>query len=265
MLKAAIHCHSTYSDGEFTLAELRQIYMATGYDLVCMTDHAEYFDSERIKLYLEECERVSDDRFRVIAGLEFNCERRMHILGYGVTALTDSTNPEEVIEHIEGKGGISVIAHPGDSMFSWIEKFTTLPSGIETWNSKYDGPQAPRPRTFQLLNRLQQRKPDMNAFYGQDLHWKNQFRELHNVINIDTKMADSILGALRSGEYFGKVNKTELPSTGLLPVALAESYQRLNDNYLRKQKLFKRAKKLSGSLGKNLPAPVKARLRKIFT
>lgn len=264
MLKAAIHCHSTYSDGEFTLPELRELFSRAGYDVVCMTDHAEWFDREKLRAYAEECEVLSGEGFRFIAGLEFECERRMHILGYGVTDLADSTAAREVISHIEENGGVSVIAHPGDSMFDWIESFDILPTGIETWNSKYDGPQAPRPRTFSLLNRLQQRKPEMKAFYGQDLHWKKQYRGLFNMLDSDLSRT-SVLAALRSGNYHGRNEETHLPSNGELPEWLLATYQRVNERYMRKQKVFKRVKKMSGAVGKSLPAPVKSRIRKIFT
>jgi hypothetical protein len=189
----------------------------------------------------------------------------MHILGYGVTALIDSIDPQVVIHHIEGHQGISVIAHPGDSMFGWIETFDVLPSGIETWNSKYDGPIAPRPRTFQLLHRLQNRNPEMKAFYGQDLHWKKQYRGLFNLIDC-AKDQEAILQALRSGNFHGvHESVNELPSSGVLPESLLEQFEALNSKYMRKQKVFKRMKKLSGSVGKNLPAPVKAHIRKWFS
>jgi len=265
MLKAALHCHSTYSDGEFTLSELREMFLRNGYQLVCMTDHAEWFEPDQLRAYIEECDALSDENFRFIPGLEFECERRMHILGYGVPELVDSTEPEQVIKHIEDRGGVSVIAHPGDSMFEWIETFEILPSGIEVWNSKYDGPSAPRPRTFRLLYRLQQRKLDMKAFYGQDLHWRNQYRGLANALRIDSSNRTSVLNALRAGDYNGVSEGTELPATGELPEALLGDYGRIQDRYRRKQKLFKRVKKISGGFGKKLPAPIKARLRKFFS
>ena len=55
--------------------------------MVFMTDHAEWFDDASIKAYVEECEKLSDNDFAFVAGLEFECERKMHILGYGVTEL----------------------------------------------------------------------------------------------------------------------------------------------------------------------------------
>lgn len=264
MFKGAIHCHSTYSDGEFTLQELREMFIAGGFDFVCMTDHAEFFDAARLSAYVQECEALSDKRFRFIAGLEYECERRMHILGYGVTSLAGTTDPQEVIRHIEREGGISVIAHPMDTMFPWIETFAILPRGIETWNSKYDGRYAPRPGTFQLLQRLQERKPEMLAFYGTDLHWRKQFRGLSNHLRSETTQRADVLAAFAAGDYAGVKGDLELPSSGRLPEALMRRFANTNRRYHLVRSLLKNTKKMSGRLGKKLPAPVKAQLRRIF-
>jgi hypothetical protein len=247
------------------LSELRDVFMRAGYQVVCMTDHAESFDTEKLKAYTDECDRLSNDRFRFVSGLEFACEHRMHILGYGVTSLSESITPEFVIRHIEDRGGVSVIAHPGDSMFDWIETFKVLPTGIEVWNTKYDGPTAPRPRTFELLNRLQQRKPEMKAFYGQDLHWRNQHRDLFNLIDSESTMREGILGAFRTGNYTGRIAATELPSSGILSASQIADYNAANARYMRKRKFFESLKRWSGSLGKGLPAPIKARIRELFS
>ena len=101
MLKGAIHIHSTYSDGELTLAELRDVMIASGCGFVCMTDHAEFSDDAKLDAYVRECESLSDDQFRFIPGLEFTCDNRMHVLGLGVTSLADTTDPQAVIRHID--------------------------------------------------------------------------------------------------------------------------------------------------------------------
>jgi hypothetical protein len=264
MFKGAIHCHSTYSDGECTLSELREMFLAQGLDFVCMTDHAEFFDADKLKAYAAECESLSDDRFRFIAGLEYECEERMHILGYGVTTLAETVNPQEVIRHIEDAGGVSVIAHPMDKMFPWIETFDTLPFGIETWNSKYDGRYAPRSGTFHLLERLQERKPEMRAFYGTDLHWRNQFRGLFNTMQCETPTRSAVLNAMRRGDYSGTKGDFELPSNGQLSQDLLARFERINGRYHHWRNFLKKAKKMSGRLGKRLPAPIKSQLRKIF-
>jgi len=264
MLKGVIHAHSTYSDGEYTLSELRDTFVASGCSFVCMTDHAEYFNAETIDEYEIECERLSDDKFVFVPGLEYTCDRRMHVLGYGVTNLVSTTDPEEVISHINTAGGISVIAHPMDTAFSWIESFTQLPHGIETWNSKYDGRYAPRPRTFQLLQRLKERQSEMLAFYGVDFHWKRQFRELYTSLNSEVLSADSILEELSKGSFSGVKGSFILPSSGEVPTSLLTYFAARNERSMRMRRLTKKMKKIADRLGARIPDPIKGQLRRIF-
>jgi len=264
MLKGAMHIHSTYSDGEFTLPELREIFLAEGCAFVCMNDHAEYFDEESIQLYVRECDALSDEKLVFVAGLEFECEGRMHILGYGATRLANTTDPQEVIHHIDSQGAVSVIAHPKDEFFSWIENFMVLPRGIETWNSKYDGRYAPRPGTFALLQKLKQRKPDMRAFYGQDLHWKKQFRGLFVDLECDSAKLAPILSALANGNYHGLKDKLQLPSSGALPQELLTEFGRVHNRSYRMWRFLKTGKQMLNQLGIRFPESLKAQLRRIF-
>src|SRR5688572_1258673 len=182
MFKGAIHLHSVYSDGEYTLSELRDALIAEGCSFACLTDHAEYFDRWKRRNYVVECASLSDDDFRFIPGFEYSCYERMHVLGLGVTEITGALNPQDIIGIIGASGGVSIIAHPKNEFFTWIETFNELPDGIETWNLKYDGRYAPRVSTFKLLERLQTRKPGMRAYYGLDLHWRRQYRGLFNLM-----------------------------------------------------------------------------------
>ncbi len=278
-MKGAMHIHSTYSDGEFTLAELREVFLAEGCAFVCMTDHAEYFEPDTVARYVRECEALSDEKLRIVPGLEYRCEREMHILGYGATALSQSTDPKEIIEHIDAQAAISVIAHPKNEFFPWIETFETLPQGIETWNSKYDGRYAPRPGTFALLQKLKQRKPSMLAFYGQDLHWKRQFRQLFVELDgrtidglpidgrsIDGRSMDAreILSTIRAGKYAGRKNAWRLPSGGILPAQLLAQFGRMQASSSGIWRLVKQVKTGLDRAGITVPESLKARLRRVF-
>lgn|SRR5208282_3026483 len=263
MLKGVMHIHSRYSDGEFALSELREIFAAEHCAFVCMTDHAEYFDAESLQRYLAECESLSDAKFRLIPGLEYRCERDMHILGYHATKLFQGTDPQEVIRHIDGQGAISVIAHPKNDFFEWIESFSTLPQGIETWNTKYDGRYAPRSGTFALLQRLKQRAP-MRAFYGLDLHWKKQFRSFFIELDCDSAPAEAIVSALAAGKYTAYKDDLQLPSSGILPQPLLDQFDRMNARSQRMRLLAKKGKKMLDGLGIRVPASLKAQLRRIF-
>jgi hypothetical protein len=264
MLKGTLHIHSTYSDGEFTLAELRQIFLAEGCSFVCTTDHAEYFDEARLKVYSEECASLSDDKLRFVAGLEYECEKRMHILGYGAKALAKSKDPQSVIRDINAQGAVSVIAHPKDEFFPWIESFETLPNGIETWNSKYDGRDAPRPATFALLRRLVERGANMHAFYGQDLHWKKQFRGLFVEVACESPEPAEVIRALAEGRFSGQKGDLVLPSSGILPKELLVQFGSAHDKSRRMWRMLKDGKKALDQAGIKVPESIKAQLRRIF-
>ena len=264
MQKGVMHIHSRYSDGEYTLEELRKIFIDENCSFVCLTDHAEYFDENSSRRYVAECESLSDPHFRFVPGLEYRCEREMHILGYHATKPTQSTNPQEVIRHIDAQGAISVIAHPKDEFFEWIEKFFTLPQGIETWNTKYDGRYAPRPGTFALLQRLKQRAPETHAFYGLDLHWKRQFRSFF--VEVDSEFAEvaAIMTALKAGKYSAHKDALQLPSSGILPAELLDQFGRVHARSHGMRRLLKSGKKILDKAGIGVPESLKSQLRRIF-
>jgi len=264
MLKGVLHCHSTYSDGDFTLAELREIFVRDGCRFLCVTDHAEYFDAGKLAAYRSECDERSDDRFRFVAGLEYRCANGMHILGYGTTSPIPSADPQDVIRQIGLDGGVAVIAHPKDDAFAWIESFDVLPAGIETWNSKYDGRYAPRPGTFALLARLRARRPGMTAFCGQDLHWRHQYRGLFTMVECETADAASVVRALSRGAYVGVKEDLRLPSNGDVGPDLLARFARAHGRSQSLRRLITRANVWAEGIGIGVPAAMKAQLRRMF-
>jgi hypothetical protein len=264
MVKGTLHVHSTYSDGEFTLEELREIFLSEGCSFVCISDHAEYFNESSIRAYLEHLRGLSDKTFCFVPGLEYRCDQGMHILGYGASQPSTMTDPQAVFRHIETQGAVSVIAHPKDEHFPWIESFEILPQGIETWNSKYDGRYAPRRRTFELLQRLRRRAPGMHAFYGQDLHWKKQFRGLSVFLECETAEPNVILAALTAGNYHAEKDAIQLPSSGILPDALLAEFDRTHSRSSNTRQFLKRGKQALERLGIRVPKALKAQVRRIF-
>ena len=290
-MRAALHMHSTYSDGEFTVAQLREIFVAADCRVIAVTDHADSFDGDRLARYVSECGDLSDDRLLLVPGLEFSCRDRMHVLGYGVTERCASQEPGAVIRHIADLGGVSVIAHPRDDFFDWIRSFERLPDGIEAWNSKYDGRHAPRPQTFELIRELRVRKPDLLAFYGIDLHWRHQPRDLHirlmpahietsERIGADAPVSvgpderpapagapftrETLIELLRSGRFEGMTGGLRLPSSADLPDELLRGLGRRHERSRRFRNAVLRAKRLADSFGLRPPEALRARLRRWF-
>ena len=264
MIKGVLHVHSTYSDGEFSLRELKQLFLSEGCRFICMSDHANAMDEAKLAAYVAECQELSDSAVQLIPGLEFDCDRRLHLLGYGVTALCEATNPQDVIRHVRQEGGVAVIAHPRDPEFGWVESFEVTPDGIEVWNSKYDGKRAPRARTFRLLYRMQERAPRLRAFYGQDLHWRTQFHGLFTEIEAESVARDTVLSALLAGAYRGRKEQTLLPSSGHVAESMLEEFDHANRRSQRLRAAMGAINRFRVRLGVGMPPALKAVLRRVL-
>lgn len=264
VLKAALHVHSTYSDGEMSLREVCERLVADGCRIICMADHADTFDDAKLQAYTQECRALSDSRVRIVPGLEYSCRSRMHIVGYGVQECIESDDPQVVIERIRKTGGVSVIAHPAPQHLGPIADFAELPDGIEVWNYKYDGVAAPRPEVFQLVTSLQARRPDLRAFYGIDLHWKKQARDLFVELSIDAESDHAVLDALRQGRFVGVSRRWRLPSDGQLTPELLADFAARTARAKPWRDLRRTVKRWLGPYGRLLPASVKSQLRRFL-
>jgi len=266
MLQGALHLHSTYSDGEFSLAELRDMFRAAGCRFACVTDHADAFigDEAKREAYVRECNALSSDGFRFVPGLEYTCADGMHVLGYGTTQPIDSSDLQEVVRRIDERGGIAVVAHPKQTSFSAIESLEFPPAGIEVWNSKYDGRYAPRRETFELVRRVRSRSPRTWAFYGQDLHWRRQYRGLFVFVDCVEADPPTIVAALRAGRFHAEKDRRTLPADGILDADALAAYARRNRRSQLVRKGARSVKRWLEGLGLAVPPAVKEQLRRIF-
>jgi hypothetical protein len=119
-LRAALHAHTTGSDGELAPRALARHYGRAGYDVVALTDH------------WHRSEAPSSPELVVLPGVELNCllpdDLDGHVLGLGISR--DPTELEgerrdlgEVADWIVAAGGVAYLAHP-----YWTG---ALPGGIE--------------------------------------------------------------------------------------------------------------------------------------
>ncbi len=77
-LRGDCHCHSTWSDGGASIAEMAEAAMALGHEYVVMTDHsprltvAHGLNRERIMAQLDEIEALNEELapFRILTGCE---------------------------------------------------------------------------------------------------------------------------------------------------------------------------------------------------
>jgi hypothetical protein len=108
-LRAALHTHTTNSDGELSPRDVLRHYARAGYDVVAFTDH------------WHRSAAPATPGLVVLPGVELNCllpeGRDGHVLGIGIERDPAELEGErrdlaETGEWIVGQGGVAYLAHP---------------------------------------------------------------------------------------------------------------------------------------------------------
>ena len=111
--KGNVHTHTTGSDGTRTPEQLVKIYSEAGYDFLSITDHSRVTDVEGLE----------NAGFLLIPGEEMCIGRTHAATPYHLVALgiqetlpfrdfDRDLDPQLVIDHVNGVGGIAILAHP---------------------------------------------------------------------------------------------------------------------------------------------------------
>ena len=199
-----IHVHSTLSyDGEHTLAELASFGRKCGYSFIGMTEHSDTFDDAKMKALIEECRRLSDGEFLLIAGIEFSCEGNLHLIGLGIRQFTSARDPIVVARFIRAQGGLAIVSHPSRYGYEIPPALVGEINGIEVWNASNDSRFVPDRRVMDLWRRLRQHNQALAAFGGQDLHRITRQRQVKLVLGGQhgELTAEGILACLRRGNF----------------------------------------------------------------
>lgn len=199
--RGALHAHTTLShDGTMSLDQLVSFLKGKGYHFLGLTEHSYDLTADDMAGLEREAAAISDDSFLVIPGVEFRCVANVDIIGYGVTALTDTDDPMTVIEHIHTYGGVAVLAHPLVRNYpldlNWIARL----DGWEIWNVSNEGKYLPQLRTLKKYREYLRQCPDLKSFAGLDLHRTASFYPLATVVGGKLDRT-SILATLRAGDF----------------------------------------------------------------
>lgn len=134
-IRAALHAHTTNSDGELRPEALAAHYERAGYDVLAITDH------------WHRSEAPSTERLLVLPSVELNCilpgARDGHVLGYGLAVDADLpalgaeyAGLERTAEFIQAHGGVAYLAHPyWTGATPGTLELPENVAGIEVWNA----------------------------------------------------------------------------------------------------------------------------------
>jgi tRNA(Leu) C34 or U34 (ribose-2'-O)-methylase TrmL len=138
-----IHMHTTYSDGFGTYSTIIDAAAQAGLDVVIITDHNVWVNG------LEGYYSRGKKRVLVLTGEEVHNQDRfpqknhMLVLGAESEVAIYASVPQELIDTIHQKGGLSFLAHPDEVALelvheddiSWVDWETAGYTGFELWNN----------------------------------------------------------------------------------------------------------------------------------
>ncbi len=132
-----LHIHSTYSDGQRTVAQLKTTMKDRGYHFVYLTDHINQFLS-RWAEYRQAVYGVSDAQFSMFPGTESKASDGGHLVVHGIKNLLNLEEslytPQQLINNAAANDpaapSSSAIAHPVATL-RWKDYTVSNHSGIE--------------------------------------------------------------------------------------------------------------------------------------
>lgn len=130
LLRGDTHMHSLVSDGSLSREQLKIIARTQGLDYICITDHNNYADNDRL---------FSDPDVTVIPGVEWTHYRgHLNLLGvkrpFRSFVANTADEMHAVLEEARGKGAVLSVNHPFCPNCGWHFGFDLSFDMVEIWN-----------------------------------------------------------------------------------------------------------------------------------
>lgn len=192
--RGILHNHSACSkEGCYSLDVLRQRW-AIQLDFAAMTEHAERTTAEAYAAYVQECDRLSDEHFRFIPGLEVATESGDMLL-LGCRTFVCTGDPFQVLK--EAEGSVILLAHPEQGKM--LPGVLELADGFEVWNSGHMGGYIPPLDWFMKWRRQLPSGKIMTG--GNDIHKIDPKRKILTRVDSPSGSEADLLQAIRQGRF----------------------------------------------------------------
>ena len=197
--KAALHVHTTSSDGDVDVATRLKQYREKGFDVVAITDHRTTNDLSGF----------SDRNFLALSSIEFHPETYSgapthHFLGYGLPhpyAYNKNLSAQEMIDDIKSKGAKVFYAHPYWTGHTYVE-MTEVSGylGVEVHNDLCEDSNSGGGHVHwdQLLNK----GFVLSGLASDDVHKSSGVGKAWTMIKAAGLNDESILEALENGCFY---------------------------------------------------------------
>ncbi|MFA6714147.1 MAG: CehA/McbA family metallohydrolase [Victivallales bacterium] len=196
--RANLHMHSTNSDGVYGLDELIDLYGKEGYDVLAITDH---FQTNKVS-------EINCGKLLLISGMEFHPVGprglKLHLLAINIPEGFEDPSElpyQEAIDAVRAAGAECILAHPYWCGFncSDIMQIKNL-TALEVYNSdtRFIG----KGNSVQVWDNILQLGYHMPAIAVDDTHRARDFFGGWTMVCAKEKTVDSVMEALRNGDYF---------------------------------------------------------------
>jgi len=217
---AIFHVHTIYSDGKYSLGELKNWCKNKRINIVFLADHAEYFDNEKLKKYKKECKILSNSNFIFIPGLELASKTDCHIIHLNPKEIPNMEKNEIILKKAKKKGVKIVIAHVNP------KNYPRSANLIEILSAKQN-PKTICFKTFMKINKMRRENPYLNFIGGCDMHeLKNEnlvrfnldfssniYKLINSFCREEFYFCNNYIGIDSEGEIYGNKKKILLELT----------------------------------------------------
>jgi hypothetical protein len=199
-LRAALHAHTTNSDGELPPWALAAHYAAAGYDVLATTDHW-----VRTEIPPDESRGLV-----VVPSVELNArlpgDRDGHLLAYGVERIPDALMPfatlAEGVQFVTENGGVPYLAHPYWTGAGFEALDVDGLRGLEVWNGGCEREIA-RGGSEPHWDDALERGRHLFGLAADDSHHPGHDSDLAwTWLKVAERTPEAVLDALRTGSFY---------------------------------------------------------------
>lgn len=200
--KVGLHIHTTVSDGALSPEEASKLYRKNGFDAIAITDHWKYGEEKTL------------EGLHVLSGIEYNVgggdtsDFVMHIVGVGMKHEPDTKEVEtaqEIIDKINGAGGIAILAHPAWSLNrpEDIKKLHGF-AALEIYNSVSDAGESFRPYSGITADLLANDGYILPLVATDDTHYYKGEDDClsYIMVNAESNSTEDILKAIKEEKFY---------------------------------------------------------------
>ena len=210
-LKGDLHCHSTHSDGDSSVAEVIASAESIGLDFFVITDHDGNMDGVPSQWYDPD---YHSEEMVMLYGVEWTTGRghanvwAAQPFDYGeLWAANQDQDAQAAIDAAHGQGALFSINHPSSFLCCpWEYEEYAGVDGFEVWNSMYRFPSFNFVSNHGFWDEHLLAGWRITALGGSDTHQLKGFESklLHHAepttwVFVDEPSADAVLEAIRAG------------------------------------------------------------------